>query len=151
MVNELKDLLDIALDREIVSEAFYIASQKKTRDPGAVELMRSLAREEASHSQWIKKLKEKSPEGKDWHPEKLTDLMISEYLVDIHLAEEAGLQDVITAAMKREQYSFEFYARMEQAARSEAAKRLCRKLVKAEREHKIKLEILYDDLFYKEN
>ncbi len=35
VVDELTELLDIAMDREIVSQAFYIAGQKKTQDPGA--------------------------------------------------------------------------------------------------------------------
>jgi rubrerythrin len=151
MINELTELLDIAIDREIASEAFYVASQKKTADQGAIELMQELAREEAKHYQWIKGLKGKAVSTQSWHPEKVPDLMVSEYLIDTPISDSAMLQDVITAAMKREQYSMEFYSKMKHLSEDRPVKQLCERLMQEERNHKMKLEIFYDDLFYKEN
>lgn len=58
MRDELTELLDAAIYKEIASQAFYIAGQKKTQDPGAKALMKELAEEELKHSQWLKNLKE---------------------------------------------------------------------------------------------
>ncbi len=151
MVDELTELLDIAMDREIVSQAFYDAGQKKTQDPGAIELMKELAYQELKHYEWIKDFKENHSVSKEWHSKRLPDLMISEYLVDVNLSEAAGLQDVITVAIKREQSSIEFYSKMKQLAKSKVARQLCDRLNHEELNHKIKLETFYDDLFYQEN
>ncbi len=151
MIDELTELLDIAMDREIVSQAFYIAGQKKTQDPGAIQLMTELAEQEQKHYEWIKNYKDTRPTAKDWSPKSLPDLMISEYLIDTKIPEQAGLQDVITAAMKREQYSMDFYAKLKQVINSDPGKRLCERLIQEEQKHKTKLETFYDDLFNQEN
>jgi rubrerythrin len=146
MDDELTELLDTAIYKEIASEATYIAGQKKTEDPAAQALMRELAEEERKHSLWLKNLKEKGL--KNLHPEKVPDLKISEYLTDIDSLEGAGLQDSLTFAIKREQQSVEFYAQLMSIMRDETAKSLCQRLVNEELKHKMKLEMLYDDLFY---
>jgi rubrerythrin len=48
--------------------------------------------------------------------------------------------------MKREQQSVEFYSRMMGMMRDETAKHLCERLVHEELKHKLKLEMLYDDM-----
>jgi rubrerythrin len=151
MATETRDLLDIALDREIVSEAFYIAGQKKTTDPGAIQLMRELAEEEAKHYRWIKNLKDRGSEKETRNSKKLPDLMIGEYLTDARISEGAGLQEVITTALKRELSSVEFYTKIKMDMGTRAGKQLCQRLVQAERNHKAKLEIFYDDLFNQED
>ena len=151
MPDELAELLDTAMYREIASQAFYIAGQDKTQDPGARELMKELAAEELNHSQWIRDLKEKDWEKQDWHQERVPELMIGEYLTGADTLEGAGLQGVLVFAMKREQDSIEFYSKMMGVMRDETAKRLCERLVHAELKHKLRLEMLYDDLFYGED
>jgi len=49
MSDELTDLLDTAIYKEIASQAFYVAGQSKTEDPGAKALMKELAEEELKH------------------------------------------------------------------------------------------------------
>lgn len=151
MPDELAELLDSALYKEIASQAVYEAGQKKTQDPGARALMKELAEEELGHSRRLKKLKEKGLPKRDWHPEKVPNLMISEYLTGGDTLEGAGLQDLLISAMKREQQAVEFYSKMMGIMREETAKRLCESLTHEELKHKLRLEILYDDLFYGEN
>ena len=150
-ISEITELLDIAIDREIASEAFYIGAQKKTQDPGARELLQELASQEAKHREWVKDLKEKGLSRQSWRRKKLPDLMISEYLIDINLEEPVGLQDVITAAMKREQNSIDFYTQMKQLLNVKIAQQLCERLIQEEHRHKSRLEVFYDDFFLKEN
>jgi rubrerythrin len=128
-----------------------MAGQRMTQDPGAIELMKELAAEEAKHYAWIKDFKDRGTEKKDRGPQKLPDLMVSDYLLDINFTQGAGLQDVITIALKREQSSVEFYEKMQPLLASESARRLCGKLLREERKHKRKLEIFYDDLFFQED
>jgi rubrerythrin len=151
MTSDLSELFDTAMDREIVSQAFYVAGQKKTQDPGAIELLKELAYQEQRHYELIKDFKDNHPDENKWKSRSLDELMISEYLADVNLSEAAGLQDIITVAMKREQSSVEFYSQMQQLADSKAAGQLCEQLIYEEKKHKTKLETFYDDLFFKEN
>jgi len=80
MADELAELLDIAIYKEIASQAFYIAGQSKTQDPRAKVLLKELANEELKHAELLKSIKENGPEKQSWHQEKIPDLMISQYL-----------------------------------------------------------------------
>jgi rubrerythrin len=151
MSDELTDLLDAAMYKEIASQAFYIAGQNKTQDPAAKALMKELAEEELKHLQWLKNLKERGLGKRGWHQEKVPNLMISEYLTGGDILEGTGLQDTLVFSMKREQQAIEFYSKMMGVMRDETAKHLCERLVHEELKHKLRLETFYDDLFYSED
>ncbi|NQT74289.1 MAG: ferritin family protein [Chloroflexi bacterium] len=151
MEDEFKELLDTAMYKEIASQAVYEAAQNQTIDPGAKVLMKELADEEAHHLQILRDFKQSDLESTEWDKEKISNLMISEYLTGGDTLDGANIQETLTFAMKREQEAVEFYSRMISALRSESAKRLCKNLVQAEQKHKSKLELLYDDLFYQED
>lgn len=153
MPDELADLLDTAIYKEIASNAYYTAGQNKTSDPGARALMKELAGEELKHLRWLKNLQTRVNEvtEKGWHREKAPDLMISQYLTGGDTLDNAGLQDTLAFAMKREQEAIEFYCKLMGVMRDRFAKRLCQRLVHEELKHKLKLETFYDDLFYGED
>lgn len=151
MPDELSELLDTAIYKEIASQAIYIAAQTKTEDPGAKVLMKELAEEELKHSQWLKKLKDGGMGQLPWHREKVPNLMISEYLTGADTVTGAALQDTLVFAMKREQQAVEFYSKMMGVMRDISAKHLCQTLVSEELKHKLRLETFYDDLFYMED
>jgi len=149
--DELTELLDMAIYKEIAAQALYSAGQSKTDDAGARALLKELAEEEFGHAQRLKKLKEKGPKAPGWHREHVANLMISEYLTGGESLQGAGLQETLIFALKREQQAVEFYSRMMGVLRDKDAKRICEGLVHEELKHKLRLEILYDDLFYKED
>jgi rubrerythrin len=151
MTSELDELLNMAIYKEIVSQALYIAAQPKTQDPGAQALMKELADEELKHSVWLKNLKDEGTEKRHWHLEKVPELKISEYLTTADTLTGAGLQDTLAFAMKREQQSVEFYSKMMSIMRDRSAKQLCQTLVSEELKHKFRLETLYDEIFYAED
>ena len=151
MGDELTELLETAMYKEIAAEAFYSAGQNNTNNPGAKALMKEMAEEEHRHTQILKDLKERDWEKGQWCREKISNLMISEYLTGSDKLEGAGLQGTLVTAMKREQEAVEFYSRMTSVLRDEEAKRLCERLVHDELKHKYRLEVLYDDLFYQED
>ena len=146
MPDELTELLDAAIYKEIASQAFYIAGQNKTDDLAARALMKELAGEELKHARWLEALKEKGLQYQDWQSEKISDLLISEYLIGGDTLEGAGVQDTLLFAMKREQQAVEFYSRMKSLLADETAKQLCQRLMREELKHKLKLETLYDDM-----
>jgi rubrerythrin len=150
MDTEIKELLETAIYKEIASEVLYRNFAKRTDDPGAAKLMSELADEEQKHIAWLKELNEKGVSVR-WHRGRITDLKISEHLNSADNLEEASLQDTLIYAMKKEQLSIDFYSRMTGVLSSRTVKRICQKLVNEEIRHKVKLEILYDDLFLSNN
>lgn len=151
MQDELSELLETAIYKEVASQAFYEAGQSRTNDPGAAALMRELAEEEGRHSRVFKGLRDRGWKGSAWHKDTLPNLMISDHITSGDKLEGAGLQDTLVFAMKREQQSVEFYSRLMSVLRDGDAKRVCEGLVQQELKHKLKLELLYDDLFYHED
>jgi rubrerythrin len=150
MSNEFDELLENAIYKENAAEALYTASQRQTQDSGAISLLRELAAEEAKHAASLKSLFGKKAAGAAPR-DTVRDLRISDYFTIGESPEAAGLQETLIFAMKQEQRSLEFYSRLMGLLTDRGAKRLCQKLVQVELGHKMKLEILYDDLFYKEN
>lgn len=150
MRDELSEVLDTAIYKEIASQAMYEAAQRKTDDPGAKELLKDLARQEVKHAEKLKDLKQKGL-VKQWHQDEIADLKISNYLTGGDTLEGAGLQDTLIFAMKREEESVDFYRKMMGMMREEAAKKLCANLTNEEMKHKQRLETLYDQLFYGED
>ncbi len=149
--NEMDDLLETAMYREVASQSYYIAGQKTTQDAGAISMMKELAEEEAQHLRWLKSLKERGTLVGKYYSSRITDLKISEYLTAGDRLEGAGLQDTLSIAIKREQQAMDFYSGMMGLLKDKAAKRLCQRLAKAELGHKFKLEVLYDNIFYSED
>jgi rubrerythrin len=148
MPDELSEVLDSAIYKEIASQAVYEAAQQKTDDAGAKELLKELAGQEAKHAEKLKVLKEKGVAKQQWHQGEIADLRISNYLTGGETLKGAGLQDTLIFAMKREEESVEFYRKMTGPMREEKAKELCAKLASEELGHKKRLETLYDRLFY---
>ena len=146
MRDEVTELLDTAIYKEIASQAFYIAGQEKTDDSGARLLMEELAQEELKHARWLEALKEKGLDSQDCQRDKVPNLMISEYLSGGDSLDGAGVQDTLLFAMKREQQSVDFYSRMMDIMKDETARQLCARLMREELAHKLKLETLYDDM-----
>lgn len=148
MPDELTEVLDSAIYKEITSQAVYEAAQSKTEDPGAKELLKELAGQEAKHAERLKQFKDKSPTRQLWHRGKVADLKMSDYLIGGGTLEGAGLQGTLIFAMKREGEAVDFYRKMMGMMRAEEAKQLCAGLANEELRHKMRLEILYDRLFY---
>ena len=151
MPDELTELLETAIYKEVASQAFYIAGQDKTPDLGARALLAELAKEELGHSQRMKELRDSGVEGRGWSHKEIPNLKISEYLTAPDTLEGTGLQDTLIFAMKREQHSVEFYTRLMGTLRDETAKHLCERLVHEELQHKLRLERLYEDMFLGED
>lgn len=151
MDSELTELLETAIYKEIASQAFYEAGRGTTDDPGARALMSELAQEEARHVQILKQLRDSQWKAGSWHGDQVPNLMLSEHMTGGDKLDSASLQETLVFAMKREQQSVDFYSRMMAVLRDQDAKLLCERLVQEELRHKLKLETLYDELFYQEN
>jgi len=150
-MSEIEEVLESAIYQEIASQAYYTAEQNRSQDPAVAALLKELADEESRHLEWLKTVQTRGIKKSSHYPEKVPDLKLSAYLTGGDSLEGAGLQESLIVAIKREQQAMEFYANMMGVVRDDSARNLCRRLARAELNHKYKLEAIYDDLFYKEN
>ncbi|MFH0942264.1 MAG: ferritin family protein [Chloroflexota bacterium] len=151
MKDELAELFDIAIYREIASQALYHVAQAKTEDPGAKARLKELEEAERQHERRLKEFKEKGLRGMSVHREDVVDLKMSQYLHAPLTLEGAGLQDTLAFAINHERQAVDFYTGMMAILQSPEARDLCKTLIQGELGHKAKLELIYDGLFYKED
>jgi rubrerythrin len=133
---------------------FYIGASQMVKLPHVKDMLNELAGEEVKHKE---KLEELLADDTEQHKiaaakqsQKIQDLKLADYLVAPPLDEEATLQEVLMIAMQREKKSHDFYNLMAGLAASDAAKDLFQFLAREELGHKNKVEVLYDDIIYKE-
>jgi rubrerythrin len=146
MNDELAEVWDNAIYKEVASQALYHEARRGTEDPAAVKMLEELESEESKHAETLRKMKESGWQPRDWHPSALADLRLSDYLKGPDTLEGAGLQEVLIFAMKREEQAMVFYSQLMAVFRLEAAKLLCARLAQEELKHKMKLEIEYQVL-----
>ena len=147
MADELGELWDTAVYKEIASQTVYLEAQRATDDPAAKAMLIELAEEELKHAGILRRMKEAGWQSGDWNRASLSSLRLSEYFAGPDTLEGAGLQEVLLFAMKRELESVNFYTQMMGMLRLEAAKALCSRLAQEELKHKMKLELEYEKLF----
>lgn len=92
MREELAELWDAAIYKEVASEAAYLAALESTEDPAARELLRELAEQERTHSDWLKALRDSDWTYEEWDPREVRDLKISEYLTGGDTLQGASLR-----------------------------------------------------------
>ena len=82
---------------------------------------------------------------------KITDLKITDYLVEEPLDKDSDFQDILIVAGKREKASHDLYAALAQVAEDDETTNLFEFLAEEELAHKQRVETLYEDLVYKSN
>ena len=131
---------------------FYTGGSEMVKLPHVQDMLNELAGEEVKHKEKLEDLLAGDTEQivAAKQSQKIQDLKLAEYLVASPLDEDATIQAVLMTAMQREKNSHDFYNLMAGIASSEAAKGLFQFLAQEELGHKNKVEVLYDDIVYKE-
>jgi len=131
---------------------FYTGASEMVKLPHVRDMLNELAGEEVKHKEKLEGLLEGDTEQivAAKQRQKIQDLKLADYLVAPPLDEGATIQDVLMTAMQREKNSHEFYNLMAGMSASESAKELFQFLAQEELGHKNKVEVLYDDIIYKE-
>lgn len=151
MNDEISELLEAAMYKEVAANAFYSQASKNTDDSGAKKLLSELAEAELKHLSALKELSQDKIDKVKWHSDKVADMKMSDYLTGGDKLDGAGLQDIVIFAINQEQKAIEFYSQMMSVFRGQQAKKLCLWLVQEEMGHKLKLESFYDDFIYSED
>lgn len=145
----VEEVLDYAVKSEENAHSFYTAWSKKLEDKSLVKVFQDLAAEELKHKEFIldvKKGKTLKPSG-----EKIIDLKISDYVMDVKASTDMDYQEALTLAMQREKEAFKLYTGLAAMSTDEGMKDTFKALAQEEAKHKLRLEIMYDDDILQEN
>jgi len=145
----IEDVLDYAVKSEENAYSFYTSWSKKLEDKSLVIVFQELAAEESKHKEFILGVKK----GAALKPSKtgITDLKISDYVMDVKASTDMDYQKALTLAMQREKEAFKLYTGLAAMAADEDMKDTFKALAQEEAKHKLRLEIMYDEDILKEN
>jgi rubrerythrin len=147
--DSLDALLDFAIGEEAAAAQFYLDLGARMDRPWMKQVFQDFAREEQGHKAKLEAIKQGGARGLP--VDKVLDLKIGDYLVDV--APQAGMdyQQALILAMKKEKAAFHMYTDLASASSDQELKQLLLGLAQEEAKHKLRFELEYDDQFMKEN
>ncbi len=145
----INDILDFAIGEEQAAVDFYLHLAAQSKNQQTKKVFLEYAEEEMRHKANLLTVKERG------HfllsDEKVRDLKITEYLVDVRPSANMSYQDALILAMKKEKAAFRMYTALAANAEDASVKALFLNLAMEESKHKLAFEIEYDDYILKEN
>jgi rubrerythrin len=143
------EVLDFAIRNEEEAAAMYIDLAGRVENKALKTVFEGFAREEEGHKR--KLLEVKSGGGFAPSREKVADLKIADYLVDVDPTEKLDYQKALILAMKREKAAYKLYTRLAAITEDVFLENLFNALAQEEAKHKLRFELEYDDQILSEN
>lgn len=148
-IEEFNSIIDFAIEREKEAVQFYRDLQGMAKFKAQVDLLKDLEDMEKGHIVVLEDIRKKGPS--DEKPKKVTNLKISDYLVEAPPTVNMTYQDIVITAMKREEASFKLYTDMASQYEGTELSNTFSRIAAEEAQHKLKFEKIYDDEFLKDN
>jgi len=147
--NNITEILDFAIGEEQAAIDFYLHLGEKSKTSQIKKVFQEYAGEEMKHKAKLLGVKEQGVIT--LKEEKVRDLKIADYLVDVRAAADMSYQDALILAMKKEKAAFKLYTILAERAEEPEIKNLFYMLAQEESKHKLRFELEYDDYILKEN
>jgi rubrerythrin len=143
------EVLDFAIGQEEEAAQFYTDLATRMDRPWMSEIFTNFAREEMGHKKKLLDIKD----GKLLMAEeqKVLDLKLSDYLVDVEPSAHMDYQQALLVAMKKEKKAFKMYTDLADATENGSLRAVFLGLAQEEAKHKLRFEIEYDDFVMTEN
>ncbi len=143
----LKAVIDYAIEKEKEAEAFYLELSSEESMSGSKQLFSDFAKEERKHQKMLQDMNAGDLAG--YRFKWITDLKRSDFVVDLEYSKGMGYQEILMIAMKREEKALELYNQLQDNAEDDKQKKLFKILCQEEAKHKLTLETMYDDYMAK--
>ena len=145
----INEILDFAITSEQEAVDFYAGLALRSRNDQMKKVFTDFAQEEMKHKVRLTSIKESN--SFQMSEEKVRDLRIAEYLVDVKPTPDMTYADALVLAMKKEKNAFRLYLMLSEEAADPSMKAVFMSLAQEESEHKLKFELEYDEYILKEN
>jgi rubrerythrin len=148
-MTQTNEILEFAINEEAAAAKFYRELAEKVEKPWMKNVLISFAKEEEGHK---KKLERVLTQGFSAAAAKaVTDLKISDYLVDIEASDDISYQDALIVAAKKEKAAFRLYSDLAEKMDDPELKQVLLFLAQEEAKHKLRFEVEYDEQILLEN
>lgn len=143
------EILDFAIGQEEQAAQFYTELAGRMDRPWMSKIFKDFAREEVGHKNKLVEVKA----GKRLMAaeQKVLDLKIGDYLVDVEPTDHMDYQQALVVAMKKEKKAFKMYIDLAGATDDTNLQTVFMSLAQEEAKHKLRFEIEYDDFVMTEN
>jgi len=148
LFGSIDEVLEFAIDREIEANQLYTDLAQRTKNAAMRKVFGDFAKEELGHKAKLEAMKANRT---TMPTEKVTDLKIADYVVDVEPEPNMGYQDVLVVAMQKEKASFHLYTDLADVVENLAQKKMFLTLAQEEAKHKLRFEIEYDNVVLKES
>ncbi len=137
------EILDFAIGKEEEAAQLYASLARQTEKSWMRQVFEEFAKEELGHKAKLLAIKQ----DKLLLPvaDKVMDLKIGDYLMDVETSSGLDYQDALILAMKEEKAAFKLYSDLAAATDDEALREILLALAQEEAKHKLRFEIEYDD------
>ena len=147
--SNITEILDFAIGEEQAAVDFYLQLAAQSKSQQTRKIFEEYAEEEMRHKANLLSIKDSG--SFNLPDEKVKDLKIAEYLVDVRPSPGMSYQDALILAMKKEKAAFRMYTKLAEKAENPTVQALFLHLAQEESKHKLAFEIEYDDFILKEN
>ena len=141
--SSVDSVVNFAIEKEEKAMDFYQKCADRAKNQGIKKFFLEMVDEEKRHRDLLKGLNP-SALG-DIKLDKVEDLHISDYLIDVQFRDELTYQEALTLAMKKEEKAHAFYAGWKDKCMHEKTGKLFEMLATEEMKHKRKIETVYDE------
>jgi len=139
------EILNFAIDKEKEAVAFYLSLAKEATRASLKETFERFAKEEEKHVSLLSNIAGNNERIDSYKFKKITDLKISDYMVETEYKEGMPMPEILKIAMKREEKAVKLYSALADKTDNDNAKKVFMILVQEESKHKLALESMYDD------
>jgi rubrerythrin len=137
------EILDFAIEKEEEAAQLYTRLGRQTEKSWMRRVFEEFANEEWGHKAKLEAVKQ----GKLLLPvaERVMDLKIADYMMDVGASPDLDYQDALIFAMKEEKAAFKLYTDLAAATDDKGLRATLLALAQEEAKHKLRFEIEYDD------
>ena len=147
MEQEMKALIQQAIDLAKSSREIYLTMANLVERPETKEMFQYLARNEEFHKKFFQKILDEAVCPLEVP---LEDTHVSEFLKCPHITRKMSPKEALVLAIKREETLHKFYKYLENIQPPGEIRNLLKEMVLIKLEHKEKLEYIYDDVAFPE-
>lgn len=137
-LDDYKEILDFAMNREIEAQQFYKAVADKMKDKNIIDMFLGFVREEEKHEMILRNIYESKGIGKYFDEKK--DYKISETFEAPKVSEDMTPATAFALAAKNEEAAMNLYTDLAKVCTDPEQKKVFEDLAAMERGHKLKME-----------
>lgn len=141
--SSVDDVIRFAIEKEEKAMEFYKKCSERAGNPGIREFFREMVAEEQRHRDMLRDLNPADLGAMEL--ERVEDLRISDYLMDVAFKDNITYQEALMLAMKKEEKASAFYSAWKEKCMHEETSKLFSMLAVEEMKHKRRIETMYDE------